>query len=536
MKTNNSYSDKKGTGKSKKYGSKPKKTYGRSNKGNPKDTSSTNETMAAGDINNPAYYYEDATTLGQLMNFSFNQFGGYPIEIWTDTVSRLDYSNYNVACYHLNPSVPTTTGNAGQLSGATTAAMRNFLMLSGSNAKTTNYAPQDVLILELALAEVIKMSTFCARAFGIAYMFNYRNRSYPEVLLKAMGINAVDFRANLAQYRVRFNTLMALASKIPFPNTISAFQKAADLFGSIYLDDKDSSLAQSYLFVPSTTWEFDEAYDTEGSGLKTVPVVYDATLKLMDVYLSILEAQISALLNSTTLNFIYSDILRLVQSGKISALITFTSIPEDFNVVPVYNEEVESWLHNAIILGNPLDTASQYNPFTRNYTPKNDLSSDANNNTIKYWPQFRTSVAHTGYEAFIDFSHDDVTVEEKVRATRFSQRYMNIDDGAGAYYTDEIALNDCYITRCDLYDGVSNTSFGMTTSIWEYNPNNSTYMINVMDLADRTSKFDWGPIFYLTDGMQVIRTLGDLDYYTLLDYHTIKNIYDYEVITFLQIR
>jgi hypothetical protein len=531
MKQNENFKGNKASNKVKKYSGRRAPRKSSNPKNSTKDCSTNVE--QPGDINNPAYYYEDANVLSQVMNFTFNQFGGVPVDMMVQPGDEVQYLNSNLMTIGLNPSVPVTTGTRTTISGATTAALRNFLMLSGSNAKATNYAPQDVILLELALAEVIKITTFCARAFGIAYMFNYRNRAYPEVLLRGMGINYVDFREHLAEYRIRFNTLMTLASKIPFPATIPAFSKAADLFGSIYLDDEDSSLAQSYMFVPSSTWVFDEQYDSEGSGLRTTPFV-TGDAHTMDYYLSILENMISALLNSTTLNFIYSDIMRLVQNGKVTNLITFTSIPEDFNIVPVYNKEVETWLHNALLVGNPLKAADQFNPYGRSYTPSNDVSSDANNNTIKYWPQFAIPNPF-GYEALIDFDHDNVDVTERVRATRFSQRWRaiaNTDTTPASYYTDEIALNDHYITSFTIWSDASVKA--AYSSVLNADPLN--YVTDLI-ILDKVSKFDWHPILYfLSLNMKDINVIGDLDYYTLLDYHTIAKMYDYEVIHYLQIQ
>lgn len=491
------------------------------------------EVAAEGDINNPAYYYENATVLDQVMNFSFNEFGGMPIEFDFDgSGSNVAYANKLIASYQLNPSIPESAStNSLDMTGVMTASLRNFLKLSGSNAKTTNYAPQDVALLILAIAEIIKVSVFLRRPFGIAYLFNYRNRTYPEMLLKAMGIDADDFFDHLADYRVRYNRLLAVASKIPFPADIPLFLKAAELYGSIYVDDNSSALAQTYLFNPNSTWIFNETYDSNGAGLETLAWTNPGSPTYMSMFLDKFETMLTALLTSTSLNYIYADIMRCVQKGYITNLISFQPIAESYFISPVYNEEVKTWIHNATILGAPLDTAQQASGTTYALTPKNDVSCMAGANKVFYHPQFKVA-GPCGYSALIDFDHDNVTIEDKVRATRFSQRWTTILN-SGDYYTNELALADEYLVSAVFYPDPNNTkaipsSFRFITSS---NPNT----IWMATEADYLSKFDWAPILYYKDDLGGLNIVGDLDYYTVIDFNLVKKIYDYEIIHLISI-
>lgn len=508
--------------------------------GGKQDTNSaSSKSYTDGDVNDPSYYYEEPTVLQQVMNFSFNEFGGVPLTIARGQAGQYIQShNTMVASYWLNPSIPQTSEtDAFKMDGVTTASLRNYLALSGSNNKSTIYAPQDVTLLTLAVAELIKTSTWIARAFGVAYLFNYRNRSYPETLLWAMGINPHEFGKNLAAYRVRYNKLLAMASKIPFPADIPIFRKAADLYGYIYLDDPNSALAQTYMLNPYSVWMFDEAYDENGAGLVTTSWVNALSTDPFSDVLDRFEAMISALINSTSLNAIYSDIMRLVQNGKITNLITFKPIDEMFVVAPVYNEEVRDWLHNAMIIGNPLPTAGQfYDPDTMEpLTDKNDVSCDASTNKVKYHPQFYIGDKVWGYSGIIDFTHDNPTVEEKVRATRFTQRWtFAADPETNKAYTNDIALADEYIVRGEFWTGEGDTAeMYMDQNFMNYPSETARKIVQVTTVL---SKFDWAPLFYMNDidnGVSWIE--GDLDYYTTLDYNTLKRIYDYEIIHLLQI-
>lgn len=491
------------------------------------------------DINNPAFYYSDPKTLDQLQNYSFNEFGGIPVEFdFGGNGNMTSWDNEMIATYWINPSLPeTASGNQYHMDGATTASLRNFLKLSGSNAKTTNYAPQDVTILVLAIASLLLMISFIRRVFGVAYFFNYRNRTYPEKLLKMMGVDAADLNTNLADYRTRFNKLLAIAQQICFPSDIMLFNKCATMFDAIYLDDADSNLAQTYLLAPYSLWIFDEVYNSNGAGLRTVYPTGTANAPVpMSQILNLFESMISALLTSTSLNYIYSDVMRCVQKGYITNVIKFETIPENYAAPIGYNEEVKDWMHNATILGVPLATSDQYTTglLYPTLTPDNDVSCAAGINKVLYHPQFKVN-NNSGYTRLIDFDHDVIKIEERVRATRYAQRYTTVKTSGNEFYTNELALNDSYIVLMQI------TADGQTiTDYYSNNPAVPSAGSTVARRADNLSKFDWAPLMYymeLDSNKEITRAdiFGDLDYYTQFDYKLAKKIYDYEIITLILI-
>lgn len=495
-----------------------------------------------GDVNNPGYYYESQTVLDQVMNFSFNEYGNVPIVLKTDSDVPLTSYNPMVIAYYLNPCVPQTDGTvngAGNstLNGVTTAALRNYTFFCGSNNKTTLYPPQVVILVTEAVASMVSMGTWLSRALGIPYLYNYRNRAYPDMLYRAMGIDADDLRRNLAGYRIRFNTLLAIANRIPFPAELNVIAKAAEIYGSIYLDDDNSTLAQTYLFSPRSVWTYNEIYDTNGAGLETT-YVWDGTIHTFDHYLDIFENMLSALLNSTALNAVYSDIIRLVQTDKLSKTLVFNPIPENFTVIPVYNSEIATWIHNAVIAGQALKTSAQYDPqSTGKFTNENDMASSVNANTIHYHPQFQL-LTDLNEDGLIDFDHDNVSIEDKVRATRFAFRCTSmVDSGNNKVYSDDFALMDYYMTEAIIYLSSDINVPGISIGGTKF-PTTLYTKAAYATLVSGITKFDWAPILYATDaqiGVSTLDSVGDLDYYTQLTYDTLVRIYDYEVIHYLQV-
>lgn len=532
----------KGNGKPKSNSQKPNGNgRGRGNGYRPKkdvDKKDTDESSSSkGTINNPAYYYADPVVLEQLMNFTFNEFGGYPSSFKNDIHSNtVDYNNTMVAAYYLNPSLPETGAPymADTVEGVQASTLKNFTDMSKTNPNTTGYAPQDVFMAITSVRSLIETTSFVRRAFGVIQKFSYRNRNYPTSIITSMGIDADDLRRNIGVYRTRYNALLATASAIMIPGSIPIFEKARHMYESIYLDDADSALAQTYLFVPKTVWTLDEAYDPNGSGLVTTQItgIPSNTWKMSQV-LDAFETMISRLMTSSTMNNIYANVSKNLSKGYIKTLVVFDTVDDAYSAPVVYNDEVKDWLHNAIIMGDPIATADQLTSITNtNLTNLNDVRCDAGTNRIIYHPQWKKT-SPMGWERYVDFDTDNVTTELRVRAMRFSQRYSVIYD-TGYYYTDETALNDYYIT------GVYFTSDGATFTTVKSNGILEASFTS--SIADMITKFDWSPLWYVGDlasgdnySLSTLRIIGDLDFYTLIDFNFAKKIFDYEAIRELTI-
>lgn len=495
-----------------------------------------------GNINDASYYYPDKMVGEQINNYSFAQFSGVPIDFgFTIGNNNPSYVVPNVMSVRLAPSVPTDYQSGGKpQSGITTVGMRNFTAMSCTNSRTNfQYMGNDITIGILAIGNLLSTISWCKRALGSAYMFNYRNRAYPEEIFEAYRINTTDFRARLANYRVRFNTLMATAQKIPFPATIPYFDKCSHMFEYIYLDGKDSNMAQTYMFNPALVWELDEAYDSNGSGLKTIPFVEGSNSYNFEHYLDILENQIIALLNSTTLNYVYADVLRLVSKGKLSKLIEMPFIPDDYMVRPVISDEISLWIHNMTVIGAPIVDPSTVEPAFTGTTHWNDVSCDTNKNAIKYNPLFTTNFStnndHPTNIRLVDYFKENPSLEERVAATRLLTTYDPVPGIASSKYVFNPIVLDWYGVSIQIWRYASDPDTANRSITQSLNPgNDSTFMYQM----DYLTKFDWAPIIYdFSPSNSAIKALGgDLNYYTTITGEMLKKMYDYEIINLLEIR
>lgn len=459
--------------------------------------------------NDPNWYFTDAAVADQASQFTFSNFiGEQPnaVRLYDLDKQEIVYNNFvNVPTIMTFGMVPSPGFSNSPIDGINMAALKNFTTLSSRNAKTTQYAPQDVVLLELALGEVVSTMEWARRCFGIAFTYNQRNRALPKQLLRACCVDPDDFIANLANYRLQFNALVTQVNKIPFPSNISYLYKCADMYEKVYLD-AESPMAQMYVMVPRATWYFNEAYNDNGSGLVTKPFAngINTGIKAFSEYLTIISNQVVALLTSATLNYIYSDILNYAEktNGKLFYL---DYLLEGYAVAPEYNRNFLLQIHNLSVMPQPTGVDSETS------TINNDVRSNAELNIIEYMPRY-SSVPTTRLpmELITDQMSPSPSIEDRIESTRFCS-LLAPDDTAYGYH---MVLPDHYCTL---------------VSVWRDNGTTPALALNQLtnqytDFVDATnlfSKFDWAPLLGAVGAQgdnYVSLSCYDLNYYTTLDY------------------
>lgn len=245
-----------------------------------KVTESTVGLDSTGRDNDPNWYFLDRNVADQASSFSFDEYLGIYSNFHYQQAKGTVLNKRNIvidvpaicaiAC---NPC----PGDTSQVqTGINVASLKNYSTLSSMNAKTTQYAPQDLTTLTLALGEVVSVLEHMRRAFGVAFLMNQRNRAVPRKLLEMMGFEPEDFLTNLAGHRLAFNSLITAFNKIPFVDNVSYTFKCADMYQKVYADS-DSTMAQIVFMRPYSTWTLDETASDQGSVLATTPLPQDKT-------------------------------------------------------------------------------------------------------------------------------------------------------------------------------------------------------------------------------------------------------------------
>lgn len=503
-----------------------RKPQGKRTQGNSRKANGSVETVR-GDIqyNDPNDRLAPEPVGSQVYNYSFSNFLGTDVPIYhplnmnmftTDPVERVP----SIMTLYLNPS-PGNTGAPGSLHQAAInqQGLRTFTALSSGNAKTTQYSPQDVTTALLAIGELISTFEYARRCLGLAKLYNIRNRAYPRLALEASGINAVDMFEKLAQYRIRFNLLALQANKIPFPANVKYFNACYNLYRDVFTDEENNPMAQTYMFVPYSTWMLDETSSPQGSTLSTV-VLQDSLetggSMTFAALLNKLESMITCLMTSSTLNYVYSDVIRLADKNNIP-LFSIAACAEDYAVVPIYSHEAMLQIENAVLVGKPVeDTAA-------GYTSNNDVLPVMDENALFYRPRFVAGTPYLGSARFVNFDSDNPSLEDRVAATRFmATAFVSTFDNATEKFTSTVSTPDHYVVGLSIWANDSSALVGILNS-GRYSTEEQSYftkfkhhpmLINYLKSGSgANTKFTYKGVF------------GDLAYWTTLDKLTLDNIH-----------
>lgn len=501
---------------------------GKGNRRKPKE-----EKLDESRSNNPAWYFRDERLADQVSQLSFQQLAGYPIPF-----DGTDFDVPNIVRVNINPAPGVQTSNRyntalSQHAAINMAGFRMYSKLSAFTGRTSSYAPQDIATAELAIGEVISQFEFIRRGFGVAYTSSPRNRDYPRQLLNfGMRIDADDLFVNLSNYRTRFNTLVTLFNSIAFPKSIAYFDKCASLYEKIYLDSP-SSMAQTIVLVPLTSWILDETSYSGGSILKTIPICSNASFgeltapKTMAQYLTTLEQCLTALLNSSTLNIIYSDIMNYASKNSVEFW-RMDYLMDGYGVIPEYDLNFLLQFHNMTFTGMPCESVFVTSPVA--VTPYNDVYPDPNNNSLYYNPAFPILTggpghARTGSAVIVDMLTDAPNVTDRVEVTR----YISITDGTA--YTTSTSVS-AFVDAALPDHFASSIMFEQQTSLLSYNYAGGTLMNEAQfrDVATQIANIDWAPRFMEIDtntGLYTGRSTGEVNFYTVIDELYLRKLHDF---------
>jgi hypothetical protein len=469
--------------------------------------------------NDPNWYFLSPELAEQASQLSFQSIAGSG-----NLVDRYAVPTMAVVALNPCPGVTPNTNNAywPSRTGFNQSMFKFYTRLSMKSGRAASYAPQDVGMMVLALGEVISMVEYVRRCFGIAFTYNERNRMYPYAAVKCMGIEPEDFFKNQAAYRMRFNTDITQINQIPIPSNIAYFQKCASLYQSIYLDVPENAMAQSFFYVPATTWVLDEQSYQGGTILRTLPVVCGLDdpfhhIHSMDDILDILEQQISALVGSATLNIVYADILNLVSQGEIP-MFKFDYLSEGYQVIPEFNANASLQFNHICGVGYCRNV-----PFdlTRYTTPRNDVYPNPSINEIIYNPCFGPHANSYDHSIIVNLPTSTPSIETRLEALRFAGSAT----GATVVWNNQtwscnMVLPDHFCVSIAMFTNVNDPEETFLISSTTH-PNLDYDQSQWVTLCAAMSKFNHFPLHYVetsSDPYVVWAVIGDLDYYTTVDY------------------
>lgn len=387
--------------------------------------------------NDPAWYTSAVDLRSSYFSYPFNAPLGMPFQSGLNTLD--DSSVPGVMAYYYAPTVGVATSAT---SAVNVAAQRIYSYVRYENSGHANYDPVDLMIYILAMDSLEMFAMFLQRLYGMLLKYTPVNWYSPEAMIKAQFVDPVDLSKHIPDLYGYIKLFVAKTSALSVPASVSYNARHAWLTSRLWVDSKDSSKAQTYMFVPQSYYKF--SLDSNGAGQLT-------QARLFDVAGYIGEVQQSSLLSFDDLvefgNSLLAPVLAQEDFGIMSGDIlkaykgnvrSITMIPEDYVVPFDYSEEVMSQIENATVWSGVTNTnVTQVIPEPG--TKAAFLQSQPSTEAFFYLTGALTTqqqqalkvpylnVMKAGYvggiKKMLNFHHDNPTPDEVAVATRLMNQW-----------------------------------------------------------------------------------------------------------------
>lgn len=431
-------------------------------------------------------------------------------------------------------------------------ATRFYTYLRSIQRAASSYDSADVMMYMIAMDSLYTYWAYLRRAYGVAQLFTPTNKYYPRRLLQAMGIDP-SIANNLADFRAFINRFALNIGRFAMPKNFDIIQRHMWMTSGLYVDSQ-TTRAQTYMFTPSILFKYNNTVTTgsqlEGQALAsftTTPVSRDLTSLI--AYANIL---LNAVENDEDTMNISGDIYRAYGPG---GLMTVEETPDNYAIVPIYDETVLSQIENAVIAGYPAATTSS----SELTMPVITQDPSVNGGAIIFTPTVRSRPTVIGSNAganipvlydksVINMHMDSPTPEQVMEATRLVVSANTTASLIGAGDTS-VALTACGTDIINYVEiAVFNPDNPAAVRLLNFNTNTIWYELSTgtiantagFDLMGIINQFDWAPMLYLasysgTTG-NVTQIEADIDNITALSYQQLGYIHEAALLSVLDIQ
>lgn len=468
-------------------------------------------------FNSPEWYAASPQLLVDAASLAYSEPVGTKIDVepagrtfWCDTT-------YNASV----PGVCTLSwipavGISNSESSALNIATRNiYSYVRHANAGHTNYNSPDLMIYLLCMDSVYSYFAWMVRLYGVLRSYNIKSRYMPKILVESMNVNFDQLNTSLADFRYYINSFAVKAGSLCTPATMSYNARHIWMNSHVYLDDL-SAKGQLYLFNQQAYWKYSATADPNGGRAETFYFPTGVTPVDLPKIINFGNTLLEPLLADEDMGIMSGDILKAFGDSNLVRLAT---IPEDYFVIPEYNEEVLSQIKNATVIGKPIS--------------RSDLDVFQSNNVLYFDPSFDTNGVDFKRVMFT-LHKDDPTPSDTMVASRLTNILLGQAD------SDELYLESCgseFISQMHIWDI---DQAGITRSaLLEY-----AHLVDLtqpelgaitLRTLSKLEKFNEHPqvIIYAEDGdkMRYCGTYFDVNNYTLLSSYELGKMHNTAILS-----
>lgn len=416
------------------------------------------------------------------------------------------------------------------------AAKQIYSFVRHANSGHANYDSTDLMLYLMACDQVFSFYNWMQRTYGILCTWGLKNRYIPQALVRACGCDYESLLSHISDFKGYIHQYQDKLAVLKVPMVMDIFKRHSWLFSNVFADSSDPK-AGLFVFSPAQFLRY--SLDTEGKGcLVSAGPIADKAAGVDEkgkprVGLSFEEiiaygdSLTDVLLGSEDIGIMMGDIMKAYGDK----LYSFSAMPEDYKIMPSYNEEVLEQIHNAICVGSPDEvsvtqdlTSLVTGPFLRcepKFIPRDGSVQ----------PYTHGTMVLKGANLLLDSRKESPDPGVVMVDTRLSAIVTGVKPSTGPntwdYYTVSTLGSEIvnYFRMWTLTDKSEPYSFQFTSVINVKAQASPIYQQLLIATMLDIARFDWHPRFYVTgDEDKVVGQFGDVDNYTIIHPNELYNL------------
>lgn len=324
-----------------------------------RDMAEENKMQFKAGCNDPAWYAVNPELLRDSASIPFSWAVGTPFNLNDPLIPNVWQAVPGLQVLFLQPTVGYS---ADPTSPINIAANNTYAFVRHANSGHTNYDAPDLMLYIIAMADVYSYINFLQRIYGTATLYAQKNRYLPDAIIKAQGVDPIDVRQNLAQFRYGINVLINKAASFAVPASMPIFKRRAFLYTDIFTEGT-SIKDQLYLYAPEGFYKY--SWDADNTGQLTIRDFYDPeNLYSVESLLNYGNELLGQLIFSEDMNIMSGDILKAYQDN----ILKLRELPTDYTIIPIFDIGVLEQMKNGTIVFVGSTTAGRVRTLNTNIT------------------------------------------------------------------------------------------------------------------------------------------------------------------------
>nr|AIY31282.1 capsid protein [Dromedary picobirnavirus] len=399
--------------------------------------------------NDASWYAQSAQLLSDTASLSFNDQVGTIMDLGVDHLggyhSEASPSRSVPGVMAFNVVMTPGLATSG-VSAVNIAAKNMFSYVRHANSGMSNYDSSSLMMYVLAMDSIYAIYNDLKRLYGMMTTYSSLNRYMPHAVVAAMGYDFNDFQKHLLDLRAYLNVKCNQINTRAVPDTLSYLIRHSWLFSNVF---KDTNVAKSQLYVFRRANYF--SYNEFSEPAKLINTVHPNTLLTFADVTTMFDNVLAKVIESQDFAIMSGDIVKAYGDR----LFRVSPVTDDYNVIPVYSEEVLQQIHNTTILPTAISMVN------------GDIRDDVNGLKLEFNPYFNGICPGLSLNKIIDMLSEKTDPANVMVATRLAPA-ISEEIGGGAVITRFIEVGSECIAGARVYYYTTDGSTAPTLSSFEF--------------------------------------------------------------------